>query len=61
MAIPSKPRKRPIIEAAKERKFKKKVDSRTLITIKKGATAPNNTRINPIRIRDRGLLREIIV
>ena len=44
------PKNNPATEAAKERKFKKKVLSSTSNTIRRGATTPSKTRRKPIRI-----------
>ena len=44
---------KPRTEAVNEKKFRKYVDSRTLITIKSGRRKPRNTRTNPIKMMDR--------
>ncbi len=52
IANPIVPNARPATEAPQEKKFKKKVDSSTLMTIKKGKAMPKSIRITP-RIRNR--------
>src|SRR5688572_25320521 len=54
VATPMMPRNSPATEAPHEKKFRKKVDSRTRITIKKGMTTPRTIRIRPRLRRRRG-------
>lgn len=44
------PRNSPSTEAVYDRKFRKKVDSRTLITIRKGKMTPLKHKMNPIKM-----------
>ena len=60
MAIPSKPKNKPITDAPKARKFNQKDDCQTPITIKKGATAPKSTSTKPTKSRYLGLRRFIM-
>jgi len=48
------PNDNPATDAPQEKKFKKKVDSSTLMTIKKGRTMPRNIRDRPRPRRRRG-------
>ena len=54
IAKPMVPNANPDTEAPQDRKFKKKLDSNTCITIKKGRTIPTNIRNMPMPSRRRG-------
>jgi hypothetical protein len=54
IANPIVPKDNPATDAPQEKKFKKKVDSNTWITIKKGRIMPRNIRIMPRLRRRRG-------
>jgi hypothetical protein len=54
IANPIVPNAKPATDAAQEKKFKKNVDSRTLIIIRKGKTMPNSIRNTPSPRRNRG-------
>lgn len=54
VANPIVPSANPATDAPHEKKFRKKVDSKTWITIKKGRIMPNNIRITPRLRRRRG-------
>jgi hypothetical protein len=47
IANPIIPSDKPATEAPQEKKFRKKVDSKTLMTIKKGRTMPRSIRNSP--------------
>jgi hypothetical protein len=53
-AKPIVPKANPVTEAPHAKKFKKKVDSSTLITIKKGKMMPKSSRKMPRVRRKRG-------
>jgi hypothetical protein len=53
-AKPIVPKANPATEAPHAKKFKKKVDSTTLITIKNGKIMPNSSRVTPKMRRKRG-------
>lgn len=50
------PRNKPIIEEVNEKKFRKNVDSKTLMTMSRGRTIPKRQSKNPIRISVQGLI-----
>jgi hypothetical protein len=54
IAKPIVPKDSPATDAPQEKKFKKKVDSNTWMTIKNGKIIPNNIRITPRLRRRRG-------
>jgi hypothetical protein len=54
VANPIVPKANPVTDAPHEKKFRKNVDSNTLMTIKKGRTMPNSIRNRPRLRRRRG-------
>ena len=54
MAKPIVPKDNPATEAPQEKKFKKKVDSKTWITIKNGRMMPKSIKTMPRISRSRG-------
>jgi len=54
IAKPIVPNDSPATDAPQEKKFKKKVDSRTWISIRKGRSMPRSIRIRPRLRRRRG-------